>query len=187
MFNNSSLVLAQSSGGDAAFGAFAIIMMLLFVALAIALLVFQIWGIIDCAMKQPMDSTSKIIWILLMIFLGGLAGAIWLFWGRKNMDKWQGNATPGAPGAGAGQPYGQPGQPYGQQNTGPQSYWQTNQSSPADGTQSGTGSSSYGNSYGSQSYGQNTYGSQGHGSSDYNQQNPGSSSSTYNPGSGNTQ
>lgn len=147
-------ILAYGNGGGAALGAMSIIFLLFLAILAIASFVFWIWGLIDVATKQPMDSTAKLIWILIMVFVGGgIAGAVWIFWGRKNMDKWQGKQQPqnynayGNPNAQPGAyPGGEPGYPqqpqnfgqtnYGQPNYGQPSYGQTN---PADLNQPNTG------------------------------------------------
>ncbi|GAB3076946.1 PLD nuclease N-terminal domain-containing protein [Corynebacterium aquatimens] len=123
------------SDSDAAFLGLGFSFFILVMVLLIASFVFLIWGMIDVATKSNMDSNSKMLWIILIWFTSGIAGAIWIFWGRKHPEKWapqhppyqQGYYAPGAyPPAPNGQypqapyPQGQnPQNPY-QQGSNPQ-------------------------------------------------------------------
>lgn len=44
--------------------------------------VFWIWMIVDCATKEPSEGNDKIIWILVVIFLGWI-GALIYFLARR--------------------------------------------------------------------------------------------------------
>jgi len=64
---------------------------MLFLAVGLALFVLWIWAIIDVIKSDFKDSTTKIIWIALLIFLPFLGAVIYPFLGkstkqRKNYD-----------------------------------------------------------------------------------------------------
>ncbi len=56
-----------------------ILMILIFATLAILSVVFWIWTIIDCARRNFKGDTEKIVWILILIFLGILGSIIYYF------------------------------------------------------------------------------------------------------------
>ncbi|HLC98448.1 MAG TPA: PLDc N-terminal domain-containing protein [Candidatus Nanoarchaeia archaeon] len=56
-----------------------IIVVLLFVAIAILLFIFWLWMLIDCIKRDFKNDMEKVVWILLMVFLGALASAIYYF------------------------------------------------------------------------------------------------------------
>lgn len=55
------------------------------IAMAIVALVFVfwIWMLVDCIKNPSLDSTHKIIWVLVILFLHGLGGLIYYFAGRS--------------------------------------------------------------------------------------------------------
>jgi len=73
-------VLAQSSeqvatGGGLLFLAF----IGLAVVIGIATTVFWIWMLIEAATKEPSEGNDKLIWILLIVFLGFLGAILYFF------------------------------------------------------------------------------------------------------------
>lgn len=76
----------------------------LLIGLGIASLISFIvwlWAVIDFARTRPMDSTSRIIWLVALLFAGIFAALVWLLWGRRNKDKWRADdytqTAPGGP------------------------------------------------------------------------------------------
>lgn len=66
--------------------AFIIVGVLLVIAACVALFVFWIAMIIDCAKRKFKSDTEKVVWILLLIFLGILGAGIYYF-AVKREDK----------------------------------------------------------------------------------------------------
>ncbi|MBD3313459.1 hypothetical protein GF345_03385 [Candidatus Woesearchaeota archaeon] len=56
-----------------------IIAVLLFSVIALLLFVLWIWMLIDCVKREFKDDMEKVVWILLMVFLGALASIIYYF------------------------------------------------------------------------------------------------------------
>jgi len=52
---------------------------LIIAPIAILLLVFWIWMIIDCATKEPSEGNDKIIWILVIILTSWIGALIYYF------------------------------------------------------------------------------------------------------------
>lgn len=48
-----------------------------FSLIGIAIFVFWIWMIIDCASNEPSNGSDKIIWILVIVFLHGLGALLY--------------------------------------------------------------------------------------------------------------
>ncbi len=59
---------------------------LLIMALCILSFIFWIWMIVDCA-QRDMKGDSKVVWILLLIFLGILGAAIYYFVVKRKSKK----------------------------------------------------------------------------------------------------
>lgn len=77
-----------SSSGDAFIVFLLFFLVFALIALAIALFVFMIWGIIDVVSQPSMDSGAQIMWAVIIWLTSGIAGVVWIFWGRKNVDRW---------------------------------------------------------------------------------------------------
>ena len=71
-----------SRGGFAAGGALVLAAGCMMFLFGLALTVFWIWTIIDAALREFQDSTEKIVWILVILFLNILGSLIYLFFGR---------------------------------------------------------------------------------------------------------
>jgi hypothetical protein len=56
---------------------------LLFIAFILFMSVLWIYAIIDVARRQFSDSTTKVFWLLIVIFLHGLGTIIYLVFGRQ--------------------------------------------------------------------------------------------------------
>lgn len=54
----------------------------LLIPLALALLGFWLWMLIDCATKEPDQGNNKIVWILVIV-LAGWIGALIYFFARR--------------------------------------------------------------------------------------------------------
>lgn len=50
-----------------------------FALLAIASLILWVWSLIDCVSKEPSEGNDKIIWVLLIVFLGPIASLLYVF------------------------------------------------------------------------------------------------------------
>ena len=72
---------SNSSGSGAGF-AIGGAMMLIFVLIGLAATVFWIWMLVD-AITRPMDSTQKLIWVLVIVFLHVLGALVYFFVGRN--------------------------------------------------------------------------------------------------------
>lgn len=71
------------AGSEAALG-FGIVtgiffIILLVIVLSILLFVFWLWMLIDCIKRKFSDDSQKVVWILLMVFLGVIASLIYYF------------------------------------------------------------------------------------------------------------
>lgn len=64
---------------------------MLFLAAGLALFVLWIWAIIDVIRSDFKDSTTKIIWIALLIFLPFLGAVIYPFVGKSTKKNISGN------------------------------------------------------------------------------------------------
>ena len=51
--------------------------------IGIVVLVFFIWMLIDCIQNKNLDSTKKIIWVLVILFVPLLGPLIYYFVGRS--------------------------------------------------------------------------------------------------------
>lgn len=58
---------------------FFMFMMLLAIVIGALLFAFWIWMIIDCAKRNFKKDTDKVVWILVIVFLSFLGGAIYYF------------------------------------------------------------------------------------------------------------
>jgi hypothetical protein len=61
------------------FGLLVLALSCLFGLVGIALLVMWIWMLIDCATNEPPESNEKLLWLLIIIFTGGIGGIIYYF------------------------------------------------------------------------------------------------------------
>jgi len=60
----------------------ALIPLLIFIPLmmvGLALLVFWIWMLVDCATKEPSQGNDKLIWILIIVFTHWIGALIYFF------------------------------------------------------------------------------------------------------------
>jgi len=64
-------------------GAIAILIWLVCVAITIALFAFWIWMLVDCIKNPNIDSTARIVWVLVIVFLHALGAFIYLLAGRN--------------------------------------------------------------------------------------------------------
>ncbi len=91
-------LLAQSgevviNDGAAAGGLFAGVFGCVFGLIALALTVLWIWMLIDC-LTRNFEGSEKIVWALVIIFLGWLGALIYLFVGRGRGTKGGATAPP---------------------------------------------------------------------------------------------
>ncbi|HEY0755111.1 MAG TPA: PLD nuclease N-terminal domain-containing protein [Ktedonobacteraceae bacterium] len=61
----------------------AILMLLISMALCLATMVFWIWTLIDCVTNKRLPESQKIIWALVIFFVGIIGSLIYLFVGRS--------------------------------------------------------------------------------------------------------
>jgi len=54
-----------------------LLILLPFVLLGLALMVFWIWMLVDCATKEPSQGNDKIVWILVIVFMNWLGALIY--------------------------------------------------------------------------------------------------------------
>ena len=59
-----------------------LLFVLFFMALGLGALVLWIWTLIDCINNEPSEGNDKIVWILVIIFLGAI-GALLYFVVRR--------------------------------------------------------------------------------------------------------
>ena len=52
-----------------------------------AFLVIWIWALIDCLTREFRDSTEKLMWVLVIVFLNVVGALIYLFIGRQQGRK----------------------------------------------------------------------------------------------------
>jgi uncharacterized RDD family membrane protein YckC len=64
-------------------GFLGIAMVLLAAAIALSLLVFWIWMLIDAIKNPGLSGTEKIVWVLVILFLHLLGAIIYFFAGRR--------------------------------------------------------------------------------------------------------
>jgi hypothetical protein len=62
---------------------FLILLTFFFIALALAGTIFWIWMIVDCAQNRYLDSNTRIVWILVIVFTHLIGALIYLFAGRR--------------------------------------------------------------------------------------------------------
>jgi hypothetical protein len=55
---------------------------MIFGLFALLVFIFWLWMLIDCIKNNRLDSTQKIIWVLVIVFLNGLGALIYFFAGR---------------------------------------------------------------------------------------------------------
>src|SRR5574340_1082952 len=100
---------SYSSEGDAAAGAAACGIYACIMIPAIVLGAFNLWMLIDAIMRQEYEfpdssGNSKIIWILLLVFVGLLAAIFYYFMVYKKIKRGQGGQPPVSAGPGGYQP-----------------------------------------------------------------------------------
>jgi len=81
----------ESQAGEAAGGAVACIISLVFGLVVLAMIAFWLWMLIDVITKCPSEENKKLIWILIVIFTGIIGAIIYYFVQRPK------NALSGAP------------------------------------------------------------------------------------------
>ena len=69
----------ETQAGEAAGGAIACIISLVFGLVALAAFAFWLWMLIDCATKCPSADNKKLIWILVIIFTHAIGAIIYYF------------------------------------------------------------------------------------------------------------
>lgn len=74
--------LANSNAGGLVAGGFGLICVLFVIVLSFAVVALQIWMIVDAATNNSLDSTMKLVWILVIIFVP-LGFVIYFFVARK--------------------------------------------------------------------------------------------------------
>ena len=65
-------------GMDSLIGGF-ILLILLIVIIILLMFVFWIWMLIDCLKRKFSRDTEKIVWVLVIIFLGAIGAAVYFF------------------------------------------------------------------------------------------------------------
>ena len=65
------------------FAVFMILLMLLLFAVSIALLVFWVMMIGDCAKRKNLSDNERVVWILVLVFLQALGALIYYFAVKK--------------------------------------------------------------------------------------------------------
>lgn len=81
------------AGVAAVFGGFFILMMLVLLVLGI----FTIWMLIDAILRQDNEypnSSGKVMWILLILFIGFIPAIIYFFMVKKQIPRNGGNTPP---------------------------------------------------------------------------------------------
>jgi hypothetical protein len=61
---------------------------LLLIPLVLAALVFWIWMVIECATKEPDTGNTKIVWIIVIVFMQ-IIGALIYFFDRRPQRRWE--------------------------------------------------------------------------------------------------
>ncbi len=70
--------------GLLALGVFGVLLVLLAVAIAIWAFVFWILMIVDCATRKFKDSTERVVWIIVIVFLHIIGALIYYFVVKRN-------------------------------------------------------------------------------------------------------
>lgn len=65
----------------------AILMSLFVMLISIAAVVFWVWTLIDCITNKRLTDTQKIVWALVIFFIGFIGSLIYLFAGRSPTPK----------------------------------------------------------------------------------------------------
>jgi|HubBroStandDraft_3_1064219.scaffolds.fasta_scaffold1394846_1 hypothetical protein len=60
----------------------------LLIPLVLAALVFWIWMVIDCATQEPDTGNTKIVWIIIIVFMQ-IIGALIYFFVRRPQRRWE--------------------------------------------------------------------------------------------------
>ena len=56
-----------------------LVILIPFVLLALALMAFWIWMIVDCATKEPSEGNDKMVWILVIVLTNWIGALIYFF------------------------------------------------------------------------------------------------------------
>ena len=73
-------------GIDSLIGGF-ILLIFLIVIIVILMFAFWIWMLIDCLKRNFKNDTEKIVWVLVIIFLGAIGAAVYYFIVKINDKK----------------------------------------------------------------------------------------------------
>ena len=73
-------------GIDSLIGEF-ILLIFLIVIIVILMFAFWIWMLIDCLKRNFKNDTEKIVWVLVIIFLGAIGAAVYYFIVKINDKK----------------------------------------------------------------------------------------------------
>jgi hypothetical protein len=57
------------------------------ILVGLALLVFWIWMLVDCATKEPSQGNDKVVWILIIVFTHWIGALIYFFVRRPQRKK----------------------------------------------------------------------------------------------------
>lgn len=60
-----------------------------FFSLLIALIAFWIWMLVDCLKNEPSTGNDKLIWVLIIVLLGGLGAVIYFLVRRPSRPPMQ--------------------------------------------------------------------------------------------------
>ena len=55
---------------------------MIFTIISLLTFIFLIWMLVDCIQNQSLDSTMKLVWVLVIIFLPLIGSLIYYFVGR---------------------------------------------------------------------------------------------------------
>lgn len=64
-------------------GFLGVALVLLAAAIALSLIVFWIWMLIDAVKNPNLSSTERIVWVLVIVFLHWIGALIYFFAGRR--------------------------------------------------------------------------------------------------------
>ena len=84
---SSLLLLAQDAGG--LFIGFGILWLLVLV-FSIAAFGVWIWALVDAIQNPALDSTMRIVWVLVILFTSVIGALIYLTLGRSATQRWTG-------------------------------------------------------------------------------------------------
>lgn len=76
----------MESGSDVAGGAVACVFMVVAGLLGIAMFGFWLWMLIDAISHTPSENSTKLIWILIIVFTGIIGALIYFFVQRPKND-----------------------------------------------------------------------------------------------------